>query len=213
MLFVNSGNSLTAVVLFVVGVAVVLALGKLRYHEVDELRASVKRNIGDRRARAANNLRMRRACQAVSAAATLRELFDGVLEVLELGEFVYAAAQLSCNGHLDLNKESLALAVEDDSMRYATINEGQIYWTWKHSDFSQVDVPSSDSFWAMRLPLGSELGSIGRLSLYRKLDADGLLFDVNYLTTVFQPAVARAAERILVNATDTAPRRLAATAR
>lgn len=213
MLFVNSGNSLTAVVLFVVGVAVVLALGKLRYHEVDELRASVKRNIGDRRARAANNLRMRRACQAVSAAATLRELFDGVLEVLEFGEFVYAAAQLSCNGHLDLNKESLALAVEDDSMRYATINEGQIHWTWKHSDFSQVDVPGSDSFWAMRLPLGSELGSIGRLSLYRKLDADGLLFDVNYLTTVFQPAVARAAERILANATDSAPRRLAATAR
>ncbi|MDX6577432.1 MAG: UDP-GlcNAc:undecaprenyl-phosphate/decaprenyl-phosphate GlcNAc-phosphate transferase, partial [Blastocatellia bacterium] len=58
MLFVNSGNSLTAVVLFVVGVAVVLALGKLRYHEVDELRASVKRNIGERRARASNNLRM-----------------------------------------------------------------------------------------------------------------------------------------------------------
>src|ERR1700687_2348233 len=33
MLFVNSGNALTAVVLFVVGVAVVLALGQLRYHE------------------------------------------------------------------------------------------------------------------------------------------------------------------------------------
>jgi hypothetical protein len=65
----------------------------------------------------------------------------------------------------------------------------------------------------MRLPLGSELGSIGRLSLYRKLDADGLLFDVNYLTTVFQPAVARAAERILANAADSAPRRFAATAR
>ena len=83
MLFVNSGNSLTAVVLFVVGAAVVLALGKLRYHEVDELRASVKRNIGERRVRAANNLRMRRACQAVSSASTLDELFDGVLEVLE----------------------------------------------------------------------------------------------------------------------------------
>src|SRR5258708_12224644 len=75
MLFVNSGNGLTAVVLFVVGVAVVLALGKLRYHEVDELRASVKRNIGERRARAANNLRMRRACQPFRSAATLAELF------------------------------------------------------------------------------------------------------------------------------------------
>jgi UDP-GlcNAc:undecaprenyl-phosphate GlcNAc-1-phosphate transferase len=210
MLFVNSGNSLTAVVLFVVGVAVVLALGKLRYHEVDELRASVRRNIGDRRARAANNLRMRRACQAVSSAATLDELFAGVLEVLELGEFVHAVAQLSCNGHLELNEQAIVLAAGDGSMRHATISEGQIHWAWKHSDFSQVDVERSDSFWAVRLPLGSELGSLGHLSLYRKLDADVLLFDVNYLTTVFQPAVARAAERILAGAAESTARHFVA---
>src|SRR5438309_1673233 len=53
MVFVNSGN-MTAIVLFVVGVAVVVAVGHLRYHEVEEIRASVKRNIGERRTRAAN---------------------------------------------------------------------------------------------------------------------------------------------------------------
>jgi hypothetical protein len=47
--------------------------------------------------------------------------------------------------------------------------------------------------------------------LYRQLDADALLFDVNYLTTVFQPALARAAERILDDA-ESSPRHLAATA-
>lgn len=51
MLFVNGGSGLTAVVLFVLGVAIALALGKLRYHEVAELRASVRRNLGDRRPR------------------------------------------------------------------------------------------------------------------------------------------------------------------
>jgi hypothetical protein len=191
-------------------VAVVLALGKLRYHEVDELRASVKRNIGDRRARAANNLRMRRACQAVSSASTLDELFDGVLEVLELGEFVYAAAQLSGNGHNELNQQAVTRVAESGSMRHATIDDGRIEWAWKHSDFSHIDVPGSDKFWAMRLPLGSGLGSIGHLSLYRKLDAEVLLFDVNYLTTVFQPAVAQAAERILAAAAGSAPRHFAA---
>jgi UDP-GlcNAc:undecaprenyl-phosphate GlcNAc-1-phosphate transferase len=212
MMFVNSGNGLTAVVLFVVGAAVVLALGKLRYHEVDELRASVKRNIGERRARAANNLRMRRACQAVSSALTLNELFDGVLEVLELGEFVYAAAQLSCNGHLEVNERALALAKQNGSMRYVAINEGRIHWTWKHHDFKDVDVVGSDRFWAMRLPLGSAQGSLGYLNLYRQFDADLLLFDVNYLTTVFQPAVARAAERIFVAARESTPKHLAASA-
>src|SRR5207244_13213236 len=67
MMFVNSGSSLTAVVLFVVGVAVVLAIGHLRYHEVDELRASFKRNLGERRARATNHLPLRRACPSVAA--------------------------------------------------------------------------------------------------------------------------------------------------
>ena len=97
-------------------------------------------------------------------------------------------------------------------MRFASISAGRIQWMWKHSDFRSVDVVGSDRFWAMRLPLGSERGSLGYLNLYRQFDADALLFDVNYLTTVFQPAVARAAERIFAAAGETAPRHLAATA-
>jgi UDP-GlcNAc:undecaprenyl-phosphate/decaprenyl-phosphate GlcNAc-1-phosphate transferase len=207
MLSANTGNSLTAVVLGVVGVAVVLALGKLRYHEVDELKASVKRNIGERRARATNNLRMRRACQSVSSASTLNELFDGVMEVLELGGFIYATAQLNCNGALALDKQALTMAQENGSMRYATISEGRIHWTWKHSDFLNHDIAGSESLWTMRLPLGNERGYPGYLNLYRPLDAEVLLFDINYLTTAFQPAVARAVERIVSAAAESAPAR------
>lgn len=212
MLFVNSGSSLTAVVLFVVGVAVVIALGNLRYHEVDELRASVKRNIGDRRARVTNNLRMRRASQAVASASTLGELFDGVVEVLELGEFVYARVQLSCDGQSELNEHVFKLSAGNGSMKQAAIREGRIHWNWKRSDFENVDVPGSDRFWTLRLPLASKYGSLGYVNLYRPFNSDALLFDVNYLTTVFQPAVAQAAERIFANCADSAPRKLSATA-
>lgn len=199
MLFVNSGSSLTAVVLFVVGVAVVIALGNLRYHEVDELRASVKRNIGDRRVRAANNLRMRRASQAVAAAATLDELFDGVLEVLELGEFVYANVELNCNGHSEQGDQVVNLAAETGSMKQVSVRNGRIHWTWKRSDFEDVDVLGSDRFWILRLPLAGNPQSLGYVNLYRPFESEALLFDVNYLTKVFQPAVSQAAERILVN--------------
>ena len=119
---------------------------------------------------------------------------------------------MSCNGHLDLNERAWALADKNGSMRYATISEGRIQWIWKHGDFRNVDVVGSDSFWAMRLPLGGELGSLGYLNLYRQFDADVLLFDVNYLTTVFQPAVARAAERIFAAAGESAPRHFTAAA-
>jgi len=211
MLFVNSGNSLTAVVLFVVGVAVVIALGNLRYHEVDELRASVKRNIGDRRARATNNLRLRRASQAVASASTLNELFDGVLEVLELGEFIYATVQLNCNGQSELSDLVVKLARENDSMKQFAVRDGCIHWAWKRTDFEDIDVLGSDRFWTLRLPLAGRSASLGYVNLYRPFDSEALLFDVNYLTTVFQPAVARAAERVLVNGSPR-PRKFSATA-
>jgi UDP-GlcNAc:undecaprenyl-phosphate GlcNAc-1-phosphate transferase len=199
MLFVNSGSSLTAVVLFVVGVAVVIALGNLRYHEVDELRASVKRNIGDRRTRAANNLRMRRASQAVAAASTLDELFEGVLEVLELGEFVYANVELNCDGHSAQGEQVVNPAAESGSPKVVSVRNGRIQWTWKRSDFEDIDILGSDRFWTLRLPLAGKDVSLGYVSLYRSFDSEALLFDVNYLTTVFQPAIAKAAERVLVN--------------
>ena len=212
MLFVNSGSSLTAVVLFVVGVAVVIALGKLRYHEVEELRASVKRNIGGRRARATNNLRVRRASQAVASAASLPELFDGVIEVLELGEFVYASVELDCNGHSGLSEKASDLASGNDSRKQFSVSDGRIQWTWRHIDFEDVeDIPGSDRIWTLRLPLAGNETTLGCVNLYRPFDFEELAFDVNYLTTVFQPALTQAAQRIFQNGA-AVPRKFSAAA-
>jgi UDP-GlcNAc:undecaprenyl-phosphate/decaprenyl-phosphate GlcNAc-1-phosphate transferase len=189
MLFVNSSSGTTAVVLFVVGGAVALALGHLRYHEMDELRASFKRNIGERRTRATNNLRLRRACQSVRAATTADELFKGVLEILELGDFACAILQLSSG-------DASRLSAGNGSMPKVAVDQGQIHWSWKHDDFSNVDVVGSSEFWTLRLPIASSGGVVGSVDLYRPFSADALKFDVNYLAAVFQPALAQGAERI-----------------
>ena len=111
-----------------------------------------------------------------------------------------------------MNQRAVALAKQNGSMRYVAINDGRIHWTWKHDDFKDVDIVGSDRFWAMRLPLGSAQGPLGYLNLYRQFEADVLLFDVNYLTTAFQPAVAKAAERIFGAAGESTPRHRAASA-
>jgi len=211
MLFVNGGSALTAVILFVLGAAIALALANLRYHEVDELRASVKRNIGDRRTRAINNLRVRRACDALSAAGNLHELFTAIVEVLESGQFVYAAAQLSCNGHANINARAFELADVNGFSQQAKLIEGRVQWSWQH-DGLVGSVIGSDEFWVMRLPLAGKDCSLGYLNLYRPLNAEPLLFDVNYLTNVFQPAVAHAVERVFDRAKDTMPRQMSASA-
>ncbi|HVS82085.1 MAG TPA: MraY family glycosyltransferase [Pyrinomonadaceae bacterium] len=214
MLFVNSGNGLTAVVLFVVGVAVVVAVGHLRYHEVDELRASVKRNLGGRRARASRNIQVRRACRAVAAAGTLNELFEGVLELLEPGEFVYATIQLSCERQPELNDRALAQLNGNGSMQRATLRDGRIHWSWERGDFSAEEIVGSCRFWSMRLPLGTRNGADGYVNLYREFDGDALLLDVNYLATIFQPAMTQATDRIFANcARQASSRQMAATAK
>ncbi len=213
MLFVNSGSGLTAVILFVLGAAVVLALGHLRYHEVDELRASVKRNLSDRRIRAINNLRVRRACDTLASANDLNVLFGAIVEVLESGQFVYAAAQLSCNGHATVNARALEMAGENGIAYRANLVDGRLKWSWQCPDLKATPIMSSDEFWEMRLPLAGSEFPIGHLNLYRPLDAEPLLFDVNYLTNVFRPAVTEAAARIFRAAEQSMPRQMSATAR
>src|SRR2546421_4857908 len=67
LLFMSDGGAgkLTGLILLVTGAAVILIAGRLRYHEVDEVRAGLRRNIGERRIRAANHIRVRKATKAL----------------------------------------------------------------------------------------------------------------------------------------------------
>jgi UDP-GlcNAc:undecaprenyl-phosphate/decaprenyl-phosphate GlcNAc-1-phosphate transferase len=212
MLFVNTGSTVPAVVLFVIGVAIILALGKLRYHEVDELRASVRRNISDRRSRAINNLRIRRACQALSTATRLSDLCEAIVEVAEAGEFVTAEAELSCDGQVMVNARAVELAEGIGSGDQLSLCDGRVKWKWARRTDSQADSFAKE-LWTIRLPISNRNLALGYVSLSRRVLSEPLLFDVNYLTKVFQPAITDAAQRIFEEAEQSMPLQRAAGAR
>ena len=113
----------------------------------------------------------------MSEAEDTGAFFDAVRELLELGEFVHARVRLGRNG-----------------------GEGSgeaIRWTWERGDIEAAEICSSCRFWTMRLPLSTERGEWGYINLYRGLDDDALLLDINYLCRLFQRETALAAERIL----------------
>ena len=83
----KTSSPMTGFVLFVIAAAVIVAVGHLRYQEVDELRAGVKRTVGHRRLRVANNVRVRRAGLALSRASSLDEVFEALGKMLEFEEF------------------------------------------------------------------------------------------------------------------------------
>lgn len=196
--FVNDTSMrTTGLVLFVIGVAVVFIVGSLRYHEVDEVRAGMKRNFGERRLRVANNIRVRRASRIMSQATTLGEIFGAMQELLEAGEFVYANTQLGRREEAAYNERILESEKQTSRMHRVEMRGGLISWSWERGDTSAEEIIGSGHFWTLRLPLTTKQAEWGYLNLYRGLGGDALLLDINYLCDLFQRELAQAAERVL----------------
>ena len=167
LIFPATGSKLTGFMLFVISVAVIIAVGHLRYHEVDELRAGVKRTVADRRLRVANNIRVRRAALAVSKASDLDAMFEATRHLLECGEFSFASVEVGPAGRR------------------------RVYWSWPDEN-----EPSSAD-WSIRLPLVKDGVEWGWLNFYRSIDSEPLLMDTNYLADLFRREFTDAAARIV----------------
>jgi UDP-GlcNAc:undecaprenyl-phosphate GlcNAc-1-phosphate transferase len=197
LLLVGNTNRETGLVLFVIAAAVVLAVGRLRYLELDELKASMRRNVSERRLRAANNVRVRRASRAMSQAKTLGELLGAVRELLDSSEFVYATVRLGRSSDAARNEEAFAREKGAPTLRGAEIRNGLICWSWERGDVEAAEIIGSGCFWTLRLPLTTGRSEWGYINLYREFGSDALLIDINYLCHLFQKEMARAAERAL----------------
>ncbi len=198
LLLVNDpGMRTTGLVLFVVGAAILLGVGRFRYHEVDEVKASMRRSFAQRRLRIANNVRVRRASRAMSEAATLGEIFNATQQLLELGEFTYAAMRFDGGRSARHSEQALARERKELLMRGAEIRDGSVSWHWQRRDADADRIMGSGSFWTLRLPLSTQNAEWGYLNLYREFGADSLLLDINYLCDLFQRETAKAIERVL----------------
>lgn len=196
LLLNSSGTRTTGFVLFVVAGAVLFSVGGLRYHEVAEVRAGIRRRFWDGRVRLANNVRVRRVTRVMSSATTLDEIYGAIEELLELGEFVYATMHFGQNG----NGNRKGIARETKSIvDGAEIPNGAIYRTWERG-IDAAEIRDSGRFWTLRLPLSAQKTRCGYLNLYREFGDEALLIDINYLCDLFQRETAKALERVLTMA-------------
>ena len=194
---IKTSSPLTGFVLFVIAVAVILGVGQLRYHELDELRAGVKRTVGDRRIRVANNIRMRRAGLALSKASTPNDLFEAVRQMLEFEEFAYAKLELGQAGRTDVNERVFKASEHGRLPQQIEFNNGRVVWSWNRGEANGNDVIESCDYWCFRLPLATQNGEWGWMNLYRPLAGPPLLLDTNYLAGFFRIALAEATERVM----------------
>ncbi len=197
IVFTSNSSPLIALALLVLTVVTVVGLGHLRYHEVDELRAGVKRTVGERRTRVANNLRIRRAGVALSKATTLNDLFDAMDTMLEFEAFAYANIQLGQPGHIHTNERAFRACTRRRADQSIQFRDGYITWSWMQDGVDEDEVVGSTQHWCFRVPLANDKGEWGWINLYRPFDAEPLLLDINYLFGFLRTEMAAATSRIL----------------
>ncbi|HEV2885045.1 MAG TPA: MraY family glycosyltransferase [Pyrinomonadaceae bacterium] len=197
VLFTSTGSRFIGLALVVVGVVTIIGVGHLRYHEVDEIRAGVKRTVGDRRARVANNLRVRRSVEALSKATDLNEFFAAIKLMLDFEEFACASVQLGPQGQADVNAHAYTALREGLPDAETEFRNGQICWFWSRDGVTEIEVSRSAEFWCFRLPLSIDGQDWGWMNLYRPVDGPPLLLDMNYLSGNLRTELAGAARRIL----------------
>lgn len=206
LLSVGGVGRATGFVLTVVGVAVALAINGLRYHEIDELKASMKRNVIDRRLRAANNIRVRRASHLMAKAETLAGLLAAVRVSLETEEFACARVQLLDGASGDICETLLTVGRvntidgKDVDIKDARLEDGAICWSWQREGFSAKEMLASGRHWSLRMPLVTEHTCWGYINLYRPFGEDSVQTDIGYLCTLYEHEMARAVERVMHSA-------------
>ncbi len=199
----QTSSPVTGFVLFVISAIVILGVGQLRYHEVDELRAGVRRTVGNRRLRVANNVRVRRAGLALSRAASLNEIFEALSNMLEFEEFAYANLQLGQTGRTVAGERAFNAIGQRRPRQQVEFSQGQIAWSWTRDDVDADNVIGSSEYWCFRLPLATATGDWGWMNLYRPLSGQALLLDLNYLSGFLRLELAQAAERVITSFEET----------
>jgi len=197
VIFPATGSKVTGVVLFVISVAVIIAVGHLRYHEVDEIKAGVRRTVADRRLRVAKNIEVRRAARALAKAADIHDVFAAIRHMLEFGEFTFANAQVGQAGHADANESAFNASFHRHPRQDLELRNGRIYWSWVGEDGEREDRLRSQLAWCFRLPLVKDGIEWGWLNFYHNLDGESLLVDTNYLSNLFLKEFTEAVVRII----------------
>jgi hypothetical protein len=195
MIFTTTGSKMTGLIMFVVSVAVLIAVGHLRYHEIDELRAGVKRTVSDRRLRVANNVRVRRSALALSKATEIDQVFEALQHMLDFGEFTFANVQVAHFGRGDVTERVFEAGKRRGKVEFE-LRKGGIYWSWGCESPASDEALRSRSTWCFRIPLVKDDIVWGWMNLYRVFDSGDLLVDTNYLSELCRREMTEATERI-----------------
>jgi UDP-GlcNAc:undecaprenyl-phosphate GlcNAc-1-phosphate transferase len=174
LLLLTPGGIASATVLLVVGIGILLGVGKLRYHEFVELAHVANRTLNQRHV-IANDISIRRTSEALESCNNIPQLCEILRQCLE---------PIGFDGFgLDL---PLDLPAEVELFPFNHVSESKLQFFWDQA------LTSSETNWSLTFNLMRRNGMpLGGFTLYRRDAASPLWMDLDVFTTTgFSSAVA-----------------------
>ncbi len=173
MLFLNPSGRSFAVVLIVIGAAMLVVVRFLKLHELNELARLARRGVLQPRS-IVMNVQLRRAAERLETAHTLTDFHSALAILFGGSEF----------------DEILLKVAPPHERRRASLT-----WHLVDGAFREGDVERRHDEWEVVCPFDGK-GWVGALHLRRRLGHRSLMMDLNLLMEVVQPALGSAAAHI-----------------
>ncbi len=174
LMLLNPQRNTTALIFFVLGLALVFGIRQLRYAEFSALRRDIKRGVNQRRRAWAVGSQWLQNLESLRAAATVEELLEALAGLCESVGFSAA--------RLEIADESMfattAANGNGQGTRIHHLQEFQSWdWQWPKGKKFLDELGAANCYWSLRLPLLTGEGrSLGALTLYHRL-TNGLTSD------------------------------------
>jgi len=180
LLLLNPGDTAVAAVLVVAGIGVLIGVRQLRYHEFLELGRVANRTLNQRHV-IANDIRIRRAAEALESCSSLPQFCQILQQCLE---------PIGFDGFGLYFSSGVPAEVEVGPFKPVSRSKLQFFWGPAPA--------SSDTNWSLTFSLMKRNGKrLGGFTLYRKNAASTLWMDLEVFTTTgFSRAVAANVEKM-----------------
>ncbi|MCH6547863.1 MAG: undecaprenyl/decaprenyl-phosphate alpha-N-acetylglucosaminyl 1-phosphate transferase [Gemmatimonadetes bacterium] len=173
MFFINPSARSFAVVLIIVGAAMLVVVRFLKLHEINELARLARRGVLQPRS-IVMNVQLRRAAERLETAHTLTDLHSALAILFGRSEF------------------------DEVVLKVAPLHErrgASVTWHLVDGAFREGDVERQHDEWEVVCPFDGK-GWVGALHLRRRLGRRSLMMDLNLLMEIVQPALENVAARI-----------------
>lgn len=171
LMLLNPQRNTSALIFFVLGLALVFGIRQLRYAEFSAFRRDIKRGVNQRRRAWAAGSQWLQSLESLRAATTVEELLGALAGLCESVGFSAARLEIA-------DERMFAAAANGNGNRKRDLPDVSGWdWQWPAGRKFAEENGAANCYWSLRLPLLTDEGSsMGALTLYHRL-TNGLTSD------------------------------------